>query len=496
MSASRRMVIVSNRLPVSIEECEGKLRAKPSDGGLVTALLPIMRKSGGCWVGWTGADYDPATAAALDGCAPDNCSFVPVFLSAAEKGCFYYGCCNEVIWPLFHSLPTRCKFDPAYWSAYSEVTEKFADAVERIWRNDDFVWVHDYHLMMLADAIRERGLRTRMAYFQHIPFPAPEIFETLPWRSELLRALLQFQVLGFQMARDRRNFIACVRHCLSDVHVRSLGDKLLVCAEGRSVTAGVYPISIDFDEFAGGAATPEVTAAAERLQQAVGGTSIILGVDRLDYTKGIPERLQAFATLLATDPDLRGRVTLLQVVIPSREAIPEYRDLKLGIERQVSQINGEYGAADWVPVHYLYRSISRSELLAFYRAARVAAVTPLKDGMNLVAKEFCASRVDQRGVLVLSEFAGAAEELAAGAVVVNPYDVEGVASALHLALHMEERDQRMRMQAMQAVIRTHDVYHWARRFCAQATSLKLVPARATLSLPWAAAPRRQVAAAD
>ncbi len=471
---SGRLVVVSNRLPLRAEQHHGVVTLCPSDGGLVTALLPVLRANGGCWIGWTGSDSDEDLAEALRQCAEPNYSFEAVSLSRAEKSCHYLGCCNQIIWPLFHGLPSRCEFDPAFWDCYCAVNEKFADAVERIWRGDDFIWVHDYHLMLLAECLRARGLRCRAGYFHHIPFPHPDVLEKLPWRSELLRSMLQFNNLGFQTLRDRRNFVASARAFLPSVHVRSLGNKVLVRSADRSAVIGTYPISIDFGEFSSAAAEPAALSAAATIRRDLRVAHVVLGIDRLDYTKGILERLKSFETLVQTHPELRRMVSLLQVVVPSREDIGDYQQLRLAIERRVSQINGKYATPGWVPVHYLYRSVSRSELVAFYRAADIALITPLKDGMNLVAKEFCACRMDDTGVLILSEFAGAAAELNCGAILVNACDTDGVAAAVHRALAMDCHEQRIRMRAMRDQIRSHDVFRWSNSFCVQATPLKVM----------------------
>jgi trehalose 6-phosphate synthase len=475
VSGVRRFIVVSNRLPITIEQAGGEVRVQASCGGLVSALRPILHDTDTTWIGWTGTDHLPEIADRMQEYATGRYALVPIFLTPAEKSCFYHGCSNEIIWPLFHDLQSRCNFDPAYWDVYCQVTEKFADAVEENARRDDFVWVHDYHLMMLAEALRARDLPLRLAYFHHIPFPPPDIFEKLPWRTEILRGLLHFNTVGFQTTRDRQNFVASVRRCLRDVHVKRVGETLRVRAEGRCTIAGTFPISIDFQEFASQAIDPAVAARAGELQHNLAGKQIVLGVDRMDYTKGIPERLLAFRNFLQSHPDLRGGVTLVQVVVPSREDIPKYQELKLTIERLVGAINGEYGVPGWAPVIYLHRSLSRSELVAFYRAAHVALITPLKDGMNLVAKEFCASRADEDGVLVLSEFAGAATELKGGALLVNPYDTEGVAAALYRALRMSAREQRVRMQRMRHLIRRHDVFRWFTAFCAEATRFRFGP---------------------
>jgi trehalose 6-phosphate synthase len=472
VSGAARLIVVSNRLPITVEPAERGWQVQPSCGGLVTALEPVLRDNAGVWVGWTGTEYAREVAELVQKQPMQPYTLVPVFLTPAEKACFYHGCANEIIWPLFHDLQSRCNFDPAYWEVYREANEKFADAVETVARTGDFVWVHDYHLMMLADALRDRQLRLKIGYFQHIPFPPPDIFEKLPWRTEILRGLLQFNTVGFQTVRDRRNFIDCLRRCLRGIHVQRAGTRLLVRVGDQYTTVGAFPISIDYDEFARPAVDPEISGRAEEIQRSLGGRRIILGVDRLDYTKGIPERLLAYRKLLERYPEMQGKVTLIQVVVPSREDIPNYRELKDKIERLVSEINGEYGGPAWMPIHYLHRRLGRRELIAFYRAAHVALVTPLKDGMNLVAKEFCASRVDDAGVLVLSEFAGAATELKCGALLVNPYDAEGVASALYRAVHMSSRAQTERMQSMRRHIEQNHVFQWCKAFCAQAVPLR------------------------
>jgi trehalose 6-phosphate synthase len=472
---------VSNRLPLRAEEHNGVFSLRPSDGGLVTALLPVLRANGGCWIGWTGSDSDADLAEALKQCGGSNYSFEPVSLNQAERSCYYEGCCNQIIWPLFHGLPSRCDFDPDFWDSYCQVNDKFADAVERAWGGDDFIWVHDYHLMLLADCLRARGSRCPTGYFHHIPFPHPEVLEKLPWRDQLLRSMLQFNSIGFQTVRDKRNFIRSIRQFLSNVHVQRLGNGIFVRSDNRCAAVGTYPISIDFEEFANLAAEPATVAEANAIRSKFGHNRIILGIDRLDYTKGILERLKSFEVFLAASPDLCGQISMLQVVVPSREDIDEYQQLKLAIETRVSQINGKYASPGWVPVHYIYRNVSRAELVSFYRAADVALVLPLKDGMNLIAKEFCACRADDTGVLILSEFAGAAVELRCGALIVNPHDVQGVASALHRALRMEKWEQCSRMASMRNSIRVHNVYQWSSSFIQQA----LKPVTRSVAIPFA-----------
>lgn len=464
MTGTGRLILVSNRLPVRPECIDGQNRLHRSSGGLVPALAPILRDNGGYWVGWAGTDYDE-TVSNLIRHSSEDYLLEPVFLTPCEEAGYYRGFSNEILWPLFHDVPSRCRFNPRYWKAYCQVNEKFAGTVERLARRDDFVWVHDYHLMLQARALRARGLGQHLAYFHHVPFPCPDVFEILPWRDEILQALMQFNTLGFQTVRDRNNFIACMRHWMPGIRVRQdTAEAVTVRTERECAVVGAYPISVNYEDFASTSADPEVDALTRRIQNKLGDVRLILGVDRLDYTKGIPERLLAFQEFLEQYPEYRGEVTLLQIAVPSREDIPEYGNLKLQIETLVSRINGQYSLPGWTPVQYFYRSVSHEELIAFYRAADVALVTPLKDGMNLVAKEFCASRTDSQGVLILSEFAGAADELDCGALVVNPYHTELLAALIQRALRMSEAEQRVRMTAMRSQIQLRDVFRWARSF--------------------------------
>ncbi|HUO24458.1 MAG TPA: trehalose-6-phosphate synthase [Candidatus Aquilonibacter sp.] len=466
MSTPHRMVVVSNRLPVTIERTADGFQVEPSSGGLVTALRPLLNDCAGVWIGWTGTEASPEIERILeDHSHQSNFALKPIFMSAEERARFYCGFSNEVLWPLFHDLQSRCNFDPTYWDTHLAVNCRFAEKAAAEAQPGDLIWVHDYHLMSVAARLRQLSVNETVAYFHHIPFPSPDIFEKLPWREEILTALLDFDVLGFQTLRDRKNFIACLRHFVKAAEVSSHGEHLIVEEPGRTTFVGAFPISIDFEEFAHGAANEEVGARAAEITRGVGDSRIILGVDRLDYTKGIPERLEAFRHLLQFYPDLHRKITLVQIVVPSREEIPKYCELKAEIERLVSQINGQYGDPGWVPVHYVHRSLDRPELLAYYRAADIALITPLKDGMNLVSKEYCTSRVNNDGVLILSEFAGSAFQLHQGALLVNPYHTRAVAEAIRSACEMSPAEQRQRMRKMRARIRREDIYRWRDSFC-------------------------------
>lgn len=465
-NSKHRMLIVSNRLPVTIEDSSEGLRVAPSSGGLVTALRPLLRDCAGVWIGWTGTDSSPEVEHLLDHYSRrSSFAMKPVFMTVEEKANFYSGFSNEVLWPLFHDLQSRCNFNPRYWDTHISINARFAEKAAAEAQPGDLIWVHDYHLMSVATGLRKLGIGERLAYFHHIPFPGPDIFEKLPWREEILTALLDFDVVGFQTLRDRRNFISCLRQFVKEAEITTLGDHLIIDEPGRRTIVGAFPIGIDFEEFAMGASHQDVADRAEQIARDLNGNRIILGVDRLDYTKGIPERLAAFRLLIETHPELHGKVSLVQVVVPSREDIPKYGELKAQIQRSVSEINGHFGEPGWVPVHYIHRSLERPELLAYYRAADIALITPLKDGMNLVAKEYCASRVNNDGVLILSEFAGAACQLQRGAILVNPYHTRAVAEAIRGATVMPPTEQRSRMRKLRARIRRENIYRWRDSFC-------------------------------
>lgn len=467
-----RLIIVSNRLPIVLkQDPEGKWRSEPGSGGLVTALAPVLRGSGGLWIGWPGvtetANLDLAGLLG-DTVSDAGYALAPVVLSRRDVKRYYYGFANEILWPLFHDMQTRCNFDPGYWQVYRKVNRTFAAAVMAAANKNDHIWVHDYHLMGVGLELQERWPDVRVGYFLHIPFPSPDIFLKLPWRLEILNALLAYDLVGLQTRRDQRNFVDCIRLMRKDVVVQGSGKLVCAIVDGRQVRIGNFPISIDVDEFADRAGSAEVDRRVAEIQADLNTQSsrrnLLLGVDRLDYSKGIPERLKAFANVLERFPHLRETISLVQIVIPSRVRIPKYQDLKLDIERLVSAINGRYAQTDWVPIHYIFRSVDRTELVALYRAADIALITPLKDGMNLVAKEYCAANIAQDGVLILSEFAGAADQLQKEALIVNPFDVEKVAEAIATACGMPLKEKRRRMRALQRKVRRSDVFGWVDAF--------------------------------
>ena len=469
-NARTHLTIVSNRLPCVVERREGKWAVQPASGGLVSALAPVLKQRGGTWVGWCGAvESDDVDVERLlsQGDAQRGFDLRPVHLTTTQRDHFYEGFSNEIIWPLFHSLDDGCNFDPAYWRAYTDVNHKFAEIVTEVSsRSGSFLWIHDYHLMLLGDRLRAMGVREQLGFFLHIPFPPLDTFLKLPWRSQLIRAMMAYDTIGFQTLRDRRNFTQCVRALQRDISISGRGRLQTITTADRRVRVGVFPISIDYRGFSADAGKAEVEKRVSEIRSELAGRTMLLGLDRLDYTKGITPRLKAFRRLLERSPNLRGRVRFVQVVVPSRSGIALYRHQKEAIEELVGEINGKFSTPGWVPVHYTYRSMKRAELLANYRAADVALVTPLNDGMNLVAKEYCATNIDETGVLVLSEFAGAAAELHRGAILVNPYDVEGTADAIAQAIFMPDDERRERMSRLRRVIRQNDIGRWVDQFLA------------------------------
>ncbi len=478
--AGGRFVVVSDRLPIVLNREKGQgWRVSPARGALISALTPVLRERGGVWIGWPGATAEevPELRQVLAGAIQEGFSLRPVLLNAEEKRLGCGGFSSQVVWPLFHGLPLECGFSPGHWQAFLKVNRKFARAAAKTLARGaagaDLVWVHDPLLMNLAVELRRLGVSCRAAFFLHLPFPTPDQFCKLPWRDRLLAGLLAFDQVGFQTERDLENFLACVRALAQPTLQAPIAGGLRALA-GRvgggafDLRAGAFPIGVDARQIEERAARPEVAARLADLRTALRGCQLVIGVDRIDRATGIPEKLRAFAEALTLFPELRERVTLVQVAVPGREGLPRSAALRAEIERLVGEVNGCFGKPGWVPVHYHRRELAPEELLAHYRLADVALATPLKAGMHLGAKEYCAANLEERGALVLSEFAGAAQQLAAGALLVNPFDSQGVARALGRALRMKQRERAERMRKLRAEVRRHDVSWWADAFLASA----------------------------
>ncbi|CAN5884583.1 trehalose-6-phosphate synthase [soil metagenome] len=445
-----RLVVAANRLPVTWNEDDDQWVTSP--GGLVSALAPVLEQRGGTWVGWNGgAGGDP------DVFETEGFTNKPVVLDSDQIENHYFGFSNGTIWPLYHDAIRSPEYHRHWWRPHVTVNTLFAEAVTEFADEGDLIWVQDYQLQLVPGMLRDRLPAARIGFFLHIPFPPPEIFERLPWRRQVLEGLLGADYLGFQTRRAALNFAASARE-----FSRARGPAGELHHGDRIIRAEAVPISIDTAHYAGAAGESPAREVAEKLRSDLGNPdTIVVGVDRLDYTKGIDLRLRAFETLLETQPDLIGRVSLVQVAVPSRENVDEYQEIRRRVEEMVGRVNGRFGRADWLPIHYMYRSLPLTELVGAYLAADVMLVTPLRDGMNLVAKEYVATRLDNSGVLILSEFAGAAETMG-DALIVNPYDIDGLADTLGRAVTMDLGEQQRRMRKLRRVVNRWDVHAWAR----------------------------------
>ncbi|GAA4900239.1 trehalose 6-phosphate synthase [Stackebrandtia albiflava] len=455
-SAESSFLVVANRLPVDrLTTPDGETRWRRSPGGLVTALQPVLRAEAGTWVGWSGDEGAAPEPFTLDGMR-----LSPVSLTGEELRDYYEGFSNATLWPLYHDAVEQPAFHRHWWRSYERVNRRFAERAAEEAGRDALVWVQDYQLQLVPAMLRKLRPDVRIGFFLHIPFPPTELFMQLPNRLEVLRGLLGADVVGFQSPGAAQNFLRLTRQLLD---LRPRGHRV-VAEDGREVLAESFPISIDVTETEAVAGTDVVKDRAAELRRELGEPRhVILGVDRLDYTKGIEQRIKAFRELLSDGELSVPDVVMVQVATPSRERVEHYRALRRTVEREVGRINGDYGRVGVPAVHYLHQSYNRRELAALYRIADVMVVTPLRDGMNLVAKEYVATRLENDGALVLSEFAGAAADLRQ-AFLVNPHDLDAVKSGMLTAIRAPVEDRRRRMKAMRRYLRGHDVKHWARGF--------------------------------
>ncbi|GFG74300.1 alpha,alpha-trehalose-phosphate synthase (UDP-forming) [Mycobacterium botniense] len=463
-SGDSDFVVVANRLPIDMERLpDGATTWKRSPGGLVTALEPLLRRQRGAWIGWPGitdADEEPIVE--------DELRLYPVRLSAEDVAGYYEGFSNATLWPLYHDVIVKPIYHREWWDRYVDVNRRFAEATSRAAARGATVWVQDYQLQLVPQMLRSLRPDVTIGFFLHIPFPPVELFMQLPWRTEIIEGLLGADLVGFHLAGGAQNFLFLARRLIGAntsrgaVGVRSrLGEAQV---GSRTVRVGAFPISIDSSALDQRARDRRIRRRAREIRAELGNPrKILLGVDRLDYTKGIDVRLKAFSELLAEGRAKRDDTVLVQLATPSRERVESYQILRNDIERQVGHINGEYSEVGHPVVHYIHRPVPRDELIAFFVAGDVMLVTPLRDGMNLVAKEYVACRSDLGGALVLSEFTGAAAELKQ-AYLVNPHDLEGVKDAIEAALNQPVEEGRRRMRALRRQVLTHDVDRWARSF--------------------------------
>jgi len=461
-----KTIIISNRLPIKIAEENGELVYKQSEGGLATGLGSIFKEGDNVWIGWPGlpVSKNAQKKEITKRLKPEHMR--PVFLTAQEVEDFYEGFSNETLWPNFHYFNQYATYDENLWNAYKKVNKKFAAEVNEVAEDGDTIWVHDYQLLLLPQLIREKKPNATIGFFLHIPFPSYESFRLLPWRRELLMGMLGSDFLGFHTYDDMRHFLSSVNR------LAGLGNENgKIILDNRIVRADALPMGIDYDKYAASAASPDTLEREVRYRTSIGEVDLILSIDRLDYSKGIPQRLRAFEKFLEDYPKFHGKVSILMVVVPSRDKVPRYARLKEEIELLVGRINGRFGRINWTPISYFYRSFPLAALSAFYRMSKVALVTPMRDGMNLVCKEYIASRLDQKGVLILSEMAGASKELS-DAIVINPNNLMQMVEAIHDALTMPVDEQKRHMHIMQESLQRYNIHAWVKLFMEELQNVK------------------------
>ena len=453
-----KTIIVSNRLPIKIQKVNNELVYQTSEGGLATGLGSIYKEGDNVWIGWPGLYVENKSTKEQIVEELKGNNMRPVFLTEEEIKDYYEGFSNETLWPTFHYFNNYAIHEEPLWEAYVNVNQKFCKEIIKVAEPGDTIWIHDYQLLILPQLVRFKLPQSSIGFFLHIPFPSYEVFRLLPWRKELLNGMLGADLLGFHTYDDMRHFLSSVSRLVSLSHTNGQVD-----VSNRKVLVDAFPMGIDYDKYHETAASAETLKREVRYRTSIGESKLVLSIDRLDYSKGIPNRLKAFELFLRDNPEWRNKVSLLMVLVPSRDKVERYKELKEEIDELVGRINGQFGRLSWTPVHYFYRSFPLPALSAFYRMADVALVTPMRDGMNLVAKEYIASKLDQRGVLVLSEMAGASKELL-DSILINPNDLNQMVEALKTALNMPIEEQVHRIGNMQTNLKKYNIHHWVKIF--------------------------------
>lgn len=461
-----KTIIVSNRLPVKVTEKNGKYTFMPSEGGLATGLGSIYKQKDNIWVGWPGMEVEDTRKRIEIKNELKKLNLLPVFLTQDEINQYYEGFSNETLWPVFHYMATYAIYKQTYWDYYLRVNEIFMEKVLEVAKPGDVVWIQDYQLLLLPEMIRHRMPQIAIGFFQHIPFPSFELFRLIPWREEILNGMLGADLIGFHTFDDARHFLQGCRRLLP---VQSSAN--IITTKNRAVLVETFPMGIDSVKFEELSTSPKVLREIDKLRPTFSHVKMILSIDRLDYSKGILQRLQAFDLFLSLNPQYIGHAALYMVVVPSRDTVPQYRDLRDEIDKFVGNINARYRTIDWQPVFYFYRSFPVETLSALYNEAEICLVTPMRDGMNLVCKEYVASRINNDGVLILSEMAGASKELI-DAIIVNPNNVGAIAAAIKEAIDMPLEEQERRMNSMRQIVRKFDINHWVKIFMARLSEIK------------------------
>ena len=465
----QKILIVSNRLPLKINIDKDSVNIKASVGGLATGMKSIYKSFESLWIGWPGIVdediKDDARPGIMDAVKKEKC--LPVFINKKELDLYYYGFSNKTIWPLFHYFPQYVEYDKAFWNSYVRVNEKFAEVILDNIEGVDKIWIHDYHLLLLPKLIREKHGEIPIGFFLHIPFPSYEVFRILPWRKQIIEGMLGADLIGFHIFDYQRHFLSSVR--------RLLGHEIVlnqITLENRIAKVDAFPMGIDYDKYYNSAIKLSQKSIKDKskIRQEIDkfflmapDRKLILSIDRLDYSKGISHRLIAFEYFLDTYPEYREKVTLVLLAVPSRINVEQYKYMKREIDELVGKINGKYATINWTPIWYFYRELSFENLVELYTSCEIALITPVRDGMNLVAKEYIASQINGKGVLILSEMAGAAKELS-DAIIINPNNKEEIASALEQAVNMPEEEQRNKIRTMQSILKRYNIVKWAQDF--------------------------------
>ena len=457
MSTKNKTIIISNRLPVKITEQNGEYILRPSEGGLATGLGSVYKDGNNIWIGWPGIEVPPERQREVTRKLA-SLNLIPVFLTNEEINLYYEGFSNEVLWPVFHYLVTYANFDQVYWDFYKQVNDKFRDVVIQNIKDGDTVWVQDYQLLLLPYSIRMERPAVTIGFFQHIPFPSYEIFRLIPWREELITGMLGADLLGFHTFDDVRHFLSAVSRLSS-----SKMDDNVIIYKNRHIVVEAFPMGIDYDKFENLTQHAKVARYSAAFKESQKDLKIILTIDRLDYSKGIIQRLQALELLLQLHPEYIEQVVLYMIVVPSRDTVPQYRELRDRIDQLVGNINSRFRTMNWVPVHYFYKSFSVEFLSALYSTSDICLVTPMRDGMNLVSKEYVASRTNNDGVLILSEMAGASKELN-DALIVNPNNIGEIMRAIVQAIDMPLEEQTARMSSMRHIVKKFNINLWVKNF--------------------------------
>lgn len=452
-----RLIVVSNRLPVAIKKGDdGKWSCKMSSGGLVAALSGL--KSNFIWVGWVGCEIEEEDREEVTKILKEGYSCIPVFLSEKVANEHYNEFSNGVLWPLFHYLPGDLDYDEGIWNSYVEANQIFSDVVAKLMGPDDMVWVHDYHLMLLPEILKQQVPEARIGFFLHIPFPSSEIFRVLPCRKEIVMGILSCCLIGFHTYDYARHFLkACTR--IVGLETAPNG----VYYKDKFIQVGVFPVGIDPDKFIELLKTPKVENRIAELSKSFEGMKVLIGIDRLDYIKGLPQKLQAMERLFQKYPEWKGKLVLIQVAVPSRQDVEEYQKLKKEVEELVGRINGQYGTLGYTPIHYLFQSVDSEELTALYNISDACLITSIRDGMNLVSQEYIVCQTKKKGVLILSEFTGAAQSLS-GAVMINPWNTEELADSIHTSLTLSEEDKEEKHQMLFNYVNRHTAAYWGLGF--------------------------------